>query len=157
MLAATSETAQRKAVGSLTVKTLLAGDVTVDDSKVISFDEPLVGYDSVHRCILFQTQEGPLYWLQSIDDEKYCFSVMAPFQAGLDPDMPINQADMDAIGATGVDDVDVYTIVILEDDPSKTRTNLRAPILVSRSTNRAKQVILDNQNLPIRFFLQQGS
>lgn len=149
-------TAERKeAVDSISVSTLIKGTVEVDRDHVIHFSKPLIGYDVTGGFVLLQTQEGPLYWLQSIEDVNLCFCLLAPFQIGLDPDMPVGQQELELIDASGVDDVDVYTVVILDEDPDRIRTNLRAPVLVSRSSNKAVQVILDNQDLPIQFFLKK--
>jgi len=45
-------------------------------------------------------------------------------------------------------------MVVLDKDPSQRRTNLRAPILVCRNTRMAKQVVLQDTRLPIKFFLR---
>ena len=78
----------------------------------------------------------------------------APFQAGLEARMVISPADVTDIGATGVEDIDVYSLVVLDRDPAQRRTNLRAPILVCRTTRRAKQVVLTYPKLPIKFLLR---
>ncbi len=87
-------------------------------------------------------------------DPSISFCLLAPFAAGLDPDMEITAADVSDIAANGASDIEVYTVVVLDDDPENIRTNLRAPILVSRSSGKAKQVVLHNTSLPIKFFLR---
>ncbi len=141
-------------VGTISIETVMCGNVEFDDTKIIHFDGELLGFADRHRYALLQTSHGPLFWLQCIDDSKLALCVLDPFEAGIDPDMSINQSDMDAIGAQSLDDIKVYTVVVLDEDPTKIRTNLRAPILVCNSTNRACQVILDDQSLPVQLFLK---
>jgi flagellar assembly factor FliW len=141
-------------VATLTVQTLLKGPVEVAEENLTTFVTPLLGFPQLKRWLFYQTQSGPTYWIQSVEDPKVGFCVLAPFQAGLDPDMELGRDDVGDIGAKDASDIDVYTMVVLDQDPAQRRTNLRAPILVCRTTRLAKQVVLQDTRLPIRFFLR---
>jgi flagellar assembly factor FliW len=141
-------------VATLTVQTLLKGPVEVAEENLTTFVTPLLGFPQLKRWLFYQTQSGPSYWIQSVEDPKVGFCVLAPFQAGLDPDMELGHEDIADIGAKDASDIDVFTMVVLDKDPTQRRTNLRAPILVCRSTRLAKQVVLQDTRLPIRFFLR---
>ncbi len=141
-------------VATLTVSTLLKGPVEVSEDQLTTFVTPLLGFPLLKRWLFYQTQTGPSYWIQSVDDPKIGFCVLAPFQAGLDPDIELNGEDVADIGAKDSSDIDVYTMVVLDQDVTQRRTNLRAPILVCRTTRLAKQVILQDTRLPIKFFLR---
>ena len=143
------------AVATMRVKTLLKGEVEVPLDHLITFTGPLLGFEQHRRFIIYQTKDGPLYWLQSVDAENVSFCLLAPFQAGLDPELEITAQDAKDIDAGGSGDIDVYTVVVLDRDPAQIRTNLRAPILVGRTSGKAKQVVLEDQRLPIRFHLGQ--
>jgi flagellar assembly factor FliW len=138
----------------ISVKTLLKGVIEVPEDRLITFTRPLLGFDSLKRFLLYQTAEGPMYWLQSVEDERTAFCLLAPFLAGLDPDLVITPADAIDIQASGSGDIDVYTVVVLDRDPALVRTNLRAPVLIGRTSGKAKQVVLEDPRLPIRFFLK---
>lgn len=147
-------TLKEPTVATLTVETLLKGPVEVSEDQLTTFVTPLLGFPQLKRWLFYQTQEGPTYWIQSVEDPKVSFCVLAPFQAGLDPDIALNGEDVADIGAKNVSDIDVFTIVVLDTDPAQRRTNLRAPILVCRATRLAKQVILQDTRLPIKFYLR---
>ncbi len=136
------------------VKTLHKGEVEVPEDQLITFVKPLLGFEKLKRFLIYQTKTGPLYWMQSVEDEKAAFCLLAPFLAGLDPDLEILPSDVIDISAGGSGDIDVYTVMVLDKDPAQIRTNLRAPILVGRTSGKAKQVVLDDLKLPIRFFLK---
>ena len=38
--------------------------------------------EGLKRFLIYQTQTGPMFWLQSVEDEKAAFCLLAPFQAG---------------------------------------------------------------------------
>jgi flagellar assembly factor FliW len=137
----------------ITVQTQVSGPRQVTAASVFRFVSPLLGFDHLERFITFQTQEGPLHWLQSVEDPLVSFCLMAPFAAGIDVDMEISAADAVDIGSINENEIEVYTVLVLEKDPSKIRTNLRAPILVCRRTGLAKQLVLTNNKLPIQFHL----
>lgn len=141
-------------VTTIAVKTLFKGVMDVPENELLTFAGPLLGFDHLQRFHLYQTQPGPLYWLQAVEDEKVSFCLLAPFEAGLDPDLAILSEDIADIGATTTADITVFTVVVLESKPAETRTNLRAPILVCNHSRMAKQVILNDTRLPIRFYLK---
>ena len=141
-------------MGQISIETAMCGSVEIDDSNILQFDDALLGFNEIHRFVILQTAHGPMFWLQSIEDPKLAFCILDPFEAGLDPDMTLLATDLAAIGASSLEEVKVYTIVVLDQDPKKIRTNLRAPILVCTSSNKAKQVILDDQSLPVQLFLK---
>lgn len=142
------------AVPTIAVKTLFKGEVQVPEEELVTFAGPLLGFDHLRRFHLYQTDPGPLYWMQAVEDAKVSFCVLAPFEAGLDPDLEITGEDVADIGAASAEDIVVLTMVVLDKDPSQTRTNLRAPILIGRKSRMAKQVVLQDPRLPIRFYLR---
>lgn len=160
MLATFSDTSSATSAGGgasaerlVTVQTQIAGPREVEASSILRFVTPLLGFDQLERFITFQTQEGPLHWLQSVEDPQVAFCLLEPFAAGMDVDMEINAADAIDIGSVNEAEIEVYTVLVLEKDPAKIRTNLRAPILVCRRTGLAKQLVLSNAKLPIQFHL----
>ena len=68
--------------------------------------------------------------------------------------MEISGDEAGDIGAAGPADITVFTVLVLDKDPQKIRTNLRAPIFVNRKSGMAKQMVLADTRLPIRFYLK---
>ena len=133
------------------ITTVFGDQIDISDSKITTFITPLIGFDHLRQFIFFQKQDGPLSWMQSLDDPQVAFCVLAPFAAGIDPDIAIAGDDVNDIKAAGTDDIDVFTLVVLDEDRSKIRTNLRAPILVGKTSRLAKQIIVDDPKLPLQF------
>lgn len=155
MLAMLSEPASPAGnTGTLMVKTLLRGEIAVPVDQLVTFVQPLLGFDHLSTFIIYQTQAGPMSWLQSTEDPQVAFCLLEPFAAGIDPDIELAGEDVADLGVVDPADLRTYTTVVLDDDPAQIRTNLRAPILVCPRTGRAKQVVLDDPRLPVRFFLR---
>ncbi len=139
---------------SITVETLMKGTIDVPEQDVITFSQALLGFEQRHRYIILQTQPGPLYWLQSIEDPRLAFCLLAPFETNLDPDFEIGRQEVEDLQASGATEITVYTMVVLDRDPQQMRTNLRAPLLVCRRTGLGKQVVFTDERLSVQFFLK---
>jgi len=133
-----------------TVDTLFHGLRDVPAADLTTFVAPLLGFDNQREFALLQTESGPLCWMQSLTVKRTCFCVLDPSAAGCDPDVAVSAEDVADIGASGAeDDVQVLLVVVLNEDPKKMTVNLRAPILRNRKTGKAKQVVLDDPQLPL--------
>jgi flagellar assembly factor FliW len=143
------------ASGPRRIATFNVGFLAVPPESLIELVEPLPGLGNDREFLVYRTQPGPLSWWQSTTRADMALCCLEPFAAGFDPDMAIEPGAAEAIGATGPDDIIVFTIVVLERDATQTRTNLRAPILVCRSTRKAVQVILDDARLPVKAYLAE--
>ena len=115
---------------------------------------PLLGFEHLFLYTIQRAQKGPFHWLQSTEDTKVGFCLLEPFQTHLDVDMEISIEDIADLGAVTADEITVLTMLVLDQDPTKIRTNLRAPILVCRRTGLAKQMVFTETKLPIQFYLK---
>lgn len=118
---------------TVTVDTVVKGEIEVEEDRIVTFVEPLLGFEHLKRFLVFQTQEGPIFWLQSVEEREAAFCIVTPFAIGLDPDYEIGTQDVEDLEVNGVEDITVYTMVTLAADANDTTTNLRAPILVAKS------------------------
>lgn len=141
--------------GPRRVQTFNAGELAVQPENIVELVEPLPGLGPDREFLVYRTQPGPLTWWQSTARIDLALCCLEPFAAGLDPDLAIDQASAEAVGASGPDDIIVFTVVVLERDVTQTRTNLRAPILVGKRTGRALQVVLEDQRLPVKAYLAE--
>ena len=144
-----------QAKGPRAVQTFNVGTLQVPPESIVHLVEPLLGLGPDLEFLVYRTGPGPMSWWQSVTNLQLALCCLEPFAAGLDPDMAIDQAAAEAVGASGPDDLIVFTVVVLDRDPTQIRTNLRAPILVSRSTGKGVQIILDDINLPVKAYLTE--
>ena len=151
---ATSASDAASVVGSVPVDTAVAGLREIPLSDILRFVSPVLGFENLENFAIFKTQDGPMWWLQSLDRKEIAFCLLEPFAAGIQADMEISGEEAADIGATSPSEITVMTVLVLERDPSKIRTNLRAPILINRRTGLAKQTVLSDTRLPIRYHLK---
>jgi len=141
--------------GPRRIETFNSGVLQVTADNIVELVEPLPGLGPDREFLVYRTQPGALSWWQSTTRKELALCCLEPFVAGLDPDIVIEPAHAEAVGANGPEDIAVFTIVVLEQDASQTRTNLRAPILVGLSSRKALQVVLDDSRLPVKGYLAE--
>jgi len=127
------------------------GPVDVDDNQVAHFDEGLVGFPGSRCFYIIQQEPGiPLMWLQDGQDPSLAFVIIDPrhFTLNYSPRLPRDARE--ALGLDGLQDAEVYALVVIPKDPRQMTANLRAPIVIHRHTRKARQVILEDDEYGIR-------
>lgn len=114
----------------------------------IEFVVPLAGLSprTAFRLDPIEGAEG-LYALRSVVDDVRLF-LLDPVTVHDDYRPPLTDAHRAEIGASNDSEVGVLVVANPADDG--VYTNLRAPILIHRTTGRATQIILEEQAYPIR-------
>jgi flagellar assembly factor FliW len=131
------------------------GEVEYDPTNVIHFSEGLVGLDHLHNFIVMPNKkEGPLFWIQSVDDPDFAFVVTDPTNFFFDYQVKADEGERKKLGIGAEDEYFVLTIVSIS--PEKEITlNLAGPILYSPKTNRAMQGILEDSRFDTKTPLPQ--
>ena len=65
------------------IKTRYFGEIDVDDQKIITFDNGLIGFEYLKKFTLIYNNEsetsGTITWLQSLDEPMVAFPALSPF------------------------------------------------------------------------------
>lgn len=126
------------------------GEVEYDPSHLIHFPEGLIGLDQLKNFLVMPNQkQGPLFWIQSVDDPAFAFVVTDPTNFFLDyavlPDAEERRKLEIAEGGT------CFVLAIVTISSNKEITlNLSGPILYAPETGKGLQVILEDPRYDIR-------
>jgi len=88
-------------------------------------------------------KEGPLFWIQSVDDPDFAFVLTDPTNFFLDYRVVPDGSERLTLQIEENDPCYVLSVVTVPPDQNIS-VNLSAPILYSPKTNRAIQVILED-------------
>lgn len=139
------------------LETTRFGAIDLDPGQIITFTQPIIGFQDRRRFILIPGPEGSLVmWLQSAEAGDLAFLLMNPRVVIADYAINIGEAELAELAAESVADLDVYTLVVVPQDRSLVRTNLKAPILINPRQRLAKQTILERSDYPVQYFLARG-
>ncbi|MCP3178435.1 flagellar assembly protein FliW [Desulfuromonas sp. KJ2020] len=119
------------------------GEVEYDPQNTLHFPKGLIGFEDLREFIVMPNiKDGPLFWIQSVDDPQIAFVLTDPTDFFLDYRVVADNGERAVLGIDDKDESYVLSVVTVQDGGNVT-LNLMAPILFAPSTNRAIQVILE--------------
>jgi flagellar assembly factor FliW len=102
----------------------------------------LFGFESLKHYVLFDAEQQPFFWLQSIEEEHVAFVLINPFIFRPDYEMNIDNEELLPIGITNPDKAVILSIVTIPSDKSNMTANLQGPLIINRENHEAIQVVL---------------
>ncbi len=119
------------------------GKIEYDPKKLLHFPRGLIGLEHLRDFVVMPNErQGPLFWIQSVDDPSYAFVVTDPRNFFPDYQVEPTEEERHRLGISAQEDCFVLAIVTVPPD-RKITLNLAAPVLFSPENRRAVQVILD--------------
>lgn len=125
----------------------LARAADAEPARQITMVEPIPGFLGHERFEFTPIDDhGMLFSLRSADQPGLRFVLTPPFAFFPDyrPELP--ESLPDEVG----DDVDLLLLVSVERGLADATANLRAPVVLGSVTDRAVQIVLDDDALPMR-------
>ncbi|ADU64842.1 protein of unknown function DUF180 [Desulfurispirillum indicum S5] len=128
------------------------GEITVAEEDIIRMTEPLLGFPDLKQYVLRDhSDDTPFKWLQSLDDTTLAFVVLDPVLFKPDYAVRLSRSDVEDLQLESEESAQVYTIVVVPQDPKKMTANLQAPLVLNTRNNIAKQVVLNDPQYPIKY------
>ena len=119
------------------------GEVEYDEAQLLHFSTGLIGLPNLHDFIVMPNKkEGPLFWIQSVDDPQMAFVLTDPTNFFLEYRVIPEKEDRELLQIEEGDNCLALVVVTVPPDLNIT-LNMAAPILYSPEKNRAIQTILD--------------
>ena len=119
------------------------GEIEYDPDNTLLFPEGLIGFENLRDFIVMPNEkEGPLFWIQSVDDPQVAFILTDPSSFYFDYKVIPDGRERQKLGIDEAAECLIVSVVSVSADRNIT-LNLAAPILFAPETNRALQVILE--------------
>ena len=119
------------------------GEIEYDSENTLLFPEGLVGFENLRKFVVMPNEkEGPLFWIQSIEDPQIAFILTDPTNFYYDYKVIPDGRERHKLGIDEDGECLVVSVVTVSTD-RKVTLNLAAPILFAPETNKALQVILE--------------
>lgn len=135
----------------MNIQTAYFGEVEIEETAIITFDNGIPGFEDEKQFILMPlSEESPFEVLQSTQTKEIAFVVTPPAVIVLNYSFDLDEATVQALHIEDEKEVQVYAIVSLKQSFSESTVNLKAPIIINTTNNKAKQVILSNEEYMIR-------
>jgi flagellar assembly factor FliW len=138
------------------LETVHFGVIDINEADFIYFPEGIPGFEQSKRFALLgnDEKESVFFWLQSVDMPELCFVVTDPFMVYDGYGVDVEDEDVELLEITDTNKVLTLTIVVIPENMDEIRVNLKAPIIINTEKKLGKQIIQQNDNLPIRYYLK---
>lgn len=120
------------------------GEIEYDPANLLHFPAGMIGFPTLQDFVVMPNKkQGPLFWIQSVDEPQIAFVLTDPTNFFLDYSVAPDETEKTYLHLGPEDKSFVLSVVTVPSDQNIT-INLAAPILYAPSSNRAIQVILEN-------------
>lgn len=127
------------------VETKLLGEVEVQESEILTFEQGLLGLQDLKKFTLLPIEKDlPFLLLQSIDYVEVSFVLAYPYAFKPDYTYEISDEDREALKIEAAEQVLTYAIVTMKDSWATSTINLLAPVVINASEKLAKQIVLQS-------------
>jgi flagellar assembly factor FliW len=134
------------------IKTTRFGELEVDKKDIIEFSEGILGFEKLTNFFIVDPGDQTLIlWLQSTDDPATALPIIEPkiFQ----PNFMIKllPIELNSLNLENLQNASVYTVLTIPQNVTEMSANLKAPIIINNKTKKARQIVLQDSKLEVRF------
>lgn len=137
------------------IKTKYFGDIDLEESKIITLENGLMGYEEYKQfTILYDIEdEGVpiISWLQSIEEPGLALPVMPPTHIKENYNPIVDDDLLTPLGELTEDNLILLLTVTVPAEPKDATANLKAPIIINSDTRKGCQLISENPEYIIKY------
>jgi flagellar assembly factor FliW len=139
----------------MVVKTKIFGEIEVDESRFLIFEDGILGFPDLKRFMLIHDEESGgtnlISWMQSIDEPAFAMPVIDPLKVCPDYNPEVEDELLNTLGDVQGEDILVLTTVTVPPVIENMTANLRAPFIINASNLKACQIILEDEKYLIKY------
>lgn len=134
------------------VNTTRFGELQVNKEDIINMSEGILGFENLKQFFVVDPGDSTLIlWLQSIEDQKIAFPVIEPKIFKPDYTAKLLPSDMNSVELESLNQAKIYSILTIPSDISQMSANLKAPIVINNEKQIAKQIVLQDSKLSVKY------
>lgn len=132
-------------------------EIETSPKNTIHFEEGLLGFEDVKEYLLYHEDDNNMIWsLQAANADFPSFIVVDPFTIFNDYQPVLSKADSEYFGKAEDSDLCFLVVAVIKPELTESVCNLKAPIVIDVNTRKARQIIMDDSNYPIRYKMFQN-
>ena len=118
---------------------------------IITFPRGLLGFEECREFRLERNPEWePFAKLEAGDRSRLSFVIASPRVFLADFTVRIDPLEVAELEIRDPDQIELWTIVTIPDDPRQMSVNLQGPIIINRANGKGKQVVLTRSHYSTR-------
>ena len=140
----------------MVIETKDLGFVEIEEKEIIIFSHVIFGFEDVSRFVILKDktkQENPFMWLQCVARKEPCFAVIDPHAFFADYNPVLTIEDKQIISLDSDENLRFIVIAAVPKNVYELTLNLKCPIAINSQKNIAMQVILENSDYSMHYYL----
>jgi len=134
------------------ISTTRFGELDVDKKDILTFKEGLLGFDNLKKFFIVDPGDQTLIlWFQSAEDPSTAFPILEPKIFQPHYSVKLLPAELASLELDTLSSASVYTILTIPEVVTDMSANLKAPIIINNKTKQARQIVLQDSKLEVRF------
>ena len=134
------------------IKTTRFGELEVDKKDIIEFTEGLLGFENQKKFFIVDPGDQTLIlWLQSVEDAAVAFPIIEPKIFQPNYMIKLLPVELNSLALENLQSASVYTVLTIPQNVTDMSANLKAPIIINNKTKIARQIVLQDSKLEVRF------
>jgi flagellar assembly factor FliW len=137
----------------MTIETKLFGEIAVDESKLISFPQGIIGFPELKDFLLIHDGDGNgnIKWMQSVQEPAFAMPVVDPLTVIPEYNPDIEDELLKPLGGITEENMLVIVTITVPKEIEKMTVNLKAPIIINSESRKAAQLIIDSDRYQVKF------
>ncbi|MBU6152687.1 MAG: flagellar assembly protein FliW [Bdellovibrionales bacterium] len=135
----------------MVVQTGRFGQIEVSTDEIISIPSGILGFpDDQNFCLVDPGDETLILWLQSLSNPRLAFPVLEPRIFKSNYIVRLSAAELRELRLSSIQEASVFTILTIPNQLPEMTANLKAPLVINVRDRVAKQVVLQENDQPIK-------
>jgi flagellar assembly factor FliW len=120
-------------------------DLVYSRDDIVTFPSGIPGFEKNTEYVLVQIPDYiPFEWLVCIDGSRVRFAIINPMLFKPDYAPAMTKSHLEGLSIEKPEDILLYSIVTISDNPMKSTANLIGPVLINKVKRIGKQIIIDD-------------
>ena len=135
----------------MVVQTGRFGQIEISSDEIIQIPSGVLGFpEDQNFCLVDAGDETLILWLQSLSNPHLAFPVLEPKVYKPEYVVRLSAAELRELKLNSINDASVFTILTIPSALSEMTANLKAPLVINTKEKIAKQVVLQENDQPIK-------
>lgn len=120
-------------------------NLVYSNDDILTFPSGIPGFENNKQFVIVSIPEyAPFEWLVCIDGSRLRFAIINPLLFASDYAPKIVKEQIEDLAIAKPEELLLYVIVTIRENPLESTANLIGPILINRTKKLGKQIIIDD-------------
>jgi flagellar assembly factor FliW len=135
----------------MVVQTGRFGQIEISTDEIITIPSGILGFpEEQDYCLVDSGDDTLILWLQSLTNPHLAFPVLEPRIYKNDYVVRLSASELRELRLDSIKEASVFTILTIPGNLTEMTANLKAPIVINTRSRIAKQVVLQENDQPIK-------